>query len=193
MRIFIIGLYFISFNSMSAPFGTEMGMTKTEIGINSTHKEISAYRWGLKSLPKTSKLFESYVVTVTPKNGLCYLRAVGVDISTSRYGTDLKSTFDKINNSLKKKYIKGEDNDMLSHGSIWNEPRDYMMGLVKKERFLVTFYNKEKGSTMSENVKTVMLKASALSSEKGFITLDYAFDNNDACNAEINALEDDVF
>jgi hypothetical protein len=194
MKTFILSiLILISSHSIAAPFGTEMGMSKDELGIKSVTKEIATYKWELSSLPKSSNLFESYIVVVTPENGLCFLKAVGQNVTTSVYGTELRTAFDRVNNSLKRKYSKSYVADFLNSGSIWDEPKDFMMGLLKKERTLAAYYDEEEGSTMVEGVAKAYIKAYAMNSNKGWVTIDYFFDNHDACSAEITAIEDDVF
>jgi hypothetical protein len=168
-------------------------MSKSDLGIGADTVEISTYKYQLTKLPKTSNLFESYVVIVTPDNGLCYLKAIGVDVDTSAYGSQLKQAFTKVNKSLQNKYVKGLTLDFLSSGSIWSESRDFMMGLLKKERYLLASYNAEEGSTMAEGVKEATLSGHALSSDKGYLSLDYNFDNYDSCNSEIEAIDEDVF
>ncbi len=46
-----------------------------------------------------------------------------------------------------RKYIR-----CCSHGSIWKEPNDWMMGLKQKERTLVAFWDEETGADMSSTV-----------------------------------------
>jgi hypothetical protein len=194
MKKIIFTLFlFLPITALAGPFGTEMGMSKEELGIKGTNEEISTFKWKLASLPKTSKLIDFYVVTVTPKNGLCAIRAVGKDVTTSAYGTQLRSAFEKINKSLQKKYSKGESYDFLNAGSIWDDERDFMMGMLKKERHLAYSYKEENGSTMVENVSSVFLAAGALSKQKGYVAINYSFENHEGCSAEIDAVDDDAF
>lgn len=177
----------------AGPFGTEMGMTKEQLGITSSTEEIATYRYKLATLPKTSPLFEYYVVEVSPRNGLCYLKAIGNNVSTSRYGNELRRMFDRVNSSLERKYTSGTISDFLRSGSIWDEPEDFMMGLTKRERVLAAYYDEEEGSVMVENVAKAYLNAKGLGSDTGFIVIDYFYDNSAACDAEIEAVQDDVF
>ena len=195
MRPFLIFLTSILLvpSAVSGPFGTEMGMTKADLGITSDTRELALYKYKITSMPKNSRMFESYVVRVTPKNGLCYLKAIGVDINTSRYGNDIRTQFERVNSALKKKYTSGTDYDFLSVGSIWDEPEDFMMGLVKEERYLAASYDDEEGSKMVEDVQAAYLSAYGLSMDKGYLAIDYQFRNYDACKAEVEAVEDDVF
>jgi len=193
MRPLLVILLLASGYATAGPFGTSIGMSKSDLGIGANTEELSTYKFQLSKLPKTSKLFESYIVKVTPDNGLCYVKAIGVNIDSSVYGSQLKTQFTKLNKSLQKKYIKGTTHDFLSSGSIWNEPRDFMTGLLKKERFLVAYYDAEEGSTMVEGVQRAVLSGSALSSDTGYVNIDYFFNNHDSCNSEIEAIDEDVF
>jgi hypothetical protein len=62
--------------------------------------------------------------------------------------------------------------DFLRAGSIWKEPEDWMMGLLKDERTLVAVWEK----ALPNRIHDVVLKAGALSREKGFHKLTYEFD-----------------
>ena len=134
-------LILISSHSIAGPFGTEMGMSKDELGIKSVTEKIGTYQWKLSSLPKSSNLFEYYVVVVTPENGLCFLKTVGKNVTTSVYGTELRSVFDRVNNSLKKKYSKGSVADFLNSGSIWDEPKDFMIAVSLEPKLHTYFRN----------------------------------------------------
>lgn len=195
MRLFLLFLASILVvpSAVSGPFGTDMGMTKADLGIASSAEELAPYKYQIKNTPKNSRMFETYIVTVTPNHGLCYLKAVGVDINTSRYGSEVRTQFERVDSALKKKYASGERVDFLRGGSIWDEPEDFMMGLVKKERLLQTYYDDEEGSKMVEDVQAAYLSANGLAMDKGYLVLDYRFRNFDACQAEIRAIEDDVF
>ena len=182
-------------NSIAGPFGVEMGMSKADLGISNASQMLAegTFKWKVESLPKNSRFFEYYIVQVTPQNGLCYLKAVGQDVSTSAYGTSLRTAFDKVNNQLQKKYSGGTNADFLRSGSIWDEPEDFMMGLQKSERVLAAYYDEEEGSTMVEGVTKAYLTANAASSDSGWVSINYVFENHDACTEELNALDASVF
>ena len=186
-------ILFFSSPAFSGPFGTSEGMTKSDLGITSSTKELGLYRYQLTDLPKTSRLFESYVVKVTPQHGLCYIKAVGVTVSSSRYGEGVRTVFDRVNTALSKKYTSGNLQDFLRTGSIWDEPEDFMMGLKQKERILAGYYDEEEGSVMVENIEKAYLRALALSNDKGYVVVDYFFENHNACQAEVDSVENDVF
>lgn len=103
---------------------------------------------------------------------------MGKTIETNSYGDDLKSKFLALQEALTAKFGKPDDtSDFLQAGSIWNERRDWMMGLRKKERILASFWKFDNGASL-------MLEANALSGEKGYVTVSFEFPNFDTWKQE---------
>jgi hypothetical protein len=177
--------------SLPAPFGVRMGTKKAELG--KITKEIAKFKFELATVPKPHRQFESYVVQVTPKAGVCFVKAISVDISTSAYGSELRARFNEIREQVDGVYGKGTLLDYLPSDSIWNEPRDWMMGLLKKERALMTRWSGKDDLIMKYGIRDIFLAAGATSSDTGYVTLEYYFDNYDACEAEVKDSEKNVF
>lgn len=181
-------LAILSETAIAGPFGLSMGMNKSD--FKGKLKEIAPHKYTTNTVPKKHSAFETYVVKISPKSGLCYIKAIGKDISTNTYGVEVKSAFDSMESKLKKSYGKNKRVDFLRYESIWDEPKDYMPALIKGERILVSVWNKEEGSTLKGNLKDVALGASGSSRSKGYLSIDYSFTNQEACDAEIAATED---
>jgi len=181
---------FLSSSAIAGPFGLEMGMSLKEIG--GTPENIAYGKYKLTSVPKPHSAFEFYVIQVAPNSGLCWIKAIGKDIATSSYGLELKSEFSEMEKKLEGTYGKHKIMDFLMPGSIWNEPNEWMMGLIKKERVLMALWDKKEGSALPANLETVALIASPSSRDKGYISIEYLFANEESCNAELAAQEDDA-
>ncbi len=82
--------------------------------------------------------------------------------------------------------------DTLLSGSTWDEPKDWMTALKKEERYLQTQWKGTSSSTLKDHLSRVGLIATALSTELGFLSVEYYFENNEECNAEAEAAEDDA-
>ena len=176
-----------SFVAYAGPFGLSMGMKKSQIkGLEATG---TPFMYTATSVPTPSSQFKTYVMQVGDKNGLCMIKALSDTISTNRYGLALKSKFNLLNEALAKKYGKHKTQDFLMSGSIWNEPEDFMAGLTKDERYLRTYWDAEEQSTLSGNLKAIMLVASGLGHEKGVVYIQYEFENSEKCDAERKALD----
>jgi hypothetical protein len=137
-------------------------------------------------LPKSNADFEMYGLLISPKAGLCQIRAVGKNIDTDSYGLALKSRFEELSSSLSSLYGKAETTDLLLSGSIWKEPQDWMMGLNKKERFLSATWKGTQETPLKNNIGAISIEARANSSAQGYVYLQYTFTNDDVCQAEID-------
>lgn len=171
------------------PFGLEAGLTQKNIEdmIGAKLKPLpdSVNLYTSDKLPKQNADFEMYGLLISPKAGLCQIRALGKNIDTDSYGLALKSKFEELSNSLSSLYGKAETTDLLLAGSIWKEPQDWMMGLNKKERFLSATWKGAKETPLKNNIDTISIEARANSSSKGYVYLQYSFTNDDVCQAEI--------
>lgn len=121
------------------PFGLQMGLTKQNVedmtGVTLTAIPNSLNIYTTEVVPKTYNAFETYILLISPKVGLCRIRALSGDINTDSYGLALKSKVKDIAESLTANYGKGKATDVLLPGSLWKEPGDWMIGLLKKERY----------------------------------------------------------
>lgn len=171
------------------PFGLEAGLTQKNIEdmIGAKLKPLpdSVNLYTSDTLPKQNADFEMYGLLISPKAGLCQIRAVGKNIDTDSYGLALKSRFEDLSSSLSSLYGKAETTDLVLEGSIWKEPQEWMMGLNKKERFLSATWKGTKETPLKNNIDTISIEARANSSSKGYVYLQYSFTNNDVCQAEI--------
>lgn len=175
-------------NAEAGPFGLEMGMTLKDIG--GSPEQISKGKYRITTVPKPHSAFERYVVQVGPKSGLCFIKAVGKPVETNAYGIELRSAFNNMSAKLTQIYGKQSRMDLLLPGSIWKEPNEFMIGLLKNERKLYDVWSVEHKSSLTGNLESVALGARPLSMDTGSITIDYSFKNKKECDAEIAAEED---
>ena len=112
-----------SSESGPTPFGLRAGLKKEEVGVQL--KEIAPFRYKAEKVPKPHSAFEYDVLTITPKAGLCHIKAVGLrDVPTNVYGSELRQEFEKIRNQIAATYGPYETQDGLFPGSIWNESNE---------------------------------------------------------------------
>lgn len=194
-KIALIGLMVvISINVFAGPFGIEMGMSLQEVTkICKSIPEI--IKDDIYSIvpPKTNDLFEKYIIGIDPNYGVYWIKAIGKDISTTGYGTAIKSTFNDLVSSIEGTYGKYEKIDYLEYGSIWDEPRDFMMGLVKKERALIACWNKSSFATLPSNIESIYVSVKAISSSTGYLSLEYYSDNYEKVEVVKKEKQDSVF
>ena len=117
----------------------------------------------------------------SPKDGLLQIMAFGNDIDTNGFGEAVHKSFMEILDDISQTYGKPGIIDHVEVGSIWNEPQDWMMGLLKKERILEASWDK----ALPNRVSGIVLQARADSTAIGFLRLTYEFDGwNEYVDAE---------
>lgn len=174
------------------PFGFKQGLTRDEVesmaGESSTLLPGSKNAYLLNTAPKPHGAFEKYVAVIGDVSGLCVVRGIGKDITSSRHGIQLKTSFNEMDATLSELYGSSEKTDRLLPGSIWKEPEDWMMGLVKEERFLFAKWPR-KGQVLKNDLDSVFLGVRAKSSDTGYLVLEYLFQNHEQCDEESKAAE----
>ena len=176
----------INKTTYEGPFGLKMGLSKKELtGYGLTEASHGIYT--TISVPKPHELFENYYMVITDETGLCLVFSSSKDIPTSEYGTELKNEFESLQSALIEKYgIPTIKADRLFQGSIWNEPRDWMTALLKKERLLASSWSNEGKESIGNDIESITLEANAPSTSNGVIRLNYRFKNFKSCKSEIN-------
>ena len=183
----------------SGPFGLHRGMTQAQViqivGRNAV-KEIQGDRLDLHDVPKPHPAFEFYWLVFSPKDGLLNIVAFGNGIRTNGFGEAVHDSFVQIQEGISKTYGPPDvSSDRVRDGSIWNEPQDWMMGLLKGERDLMAIWYKTVFSTkkLPNRITGIVLEAKASSTEQGFLVLKYEFDGwNEYVEAKNNKT-DSVF
>lgn len=179
----------VSVAATAGPFGLGMGTPLAELNKQIKLKPEKPALYSTPSVPKEHPDFDDYRLVVTPVHGLCKIIAWSKVISTSVYGTELVSKFSDLENALTTKYGNPKRYDFLREGSIWNERRDWMMGLRKKERTLTSYWTNE-DRELPDNVQAIELEAMAISTEQAMIKLGYEFKNSDQCVDWIRSQKD---
>lgn len=174
---------------MTGPFGLYMGMPLEEL---SDTEDLGSAKYRLDVVPKPHPSFDYYVVRVTPTFGLSWIKAVGNDIPTSAHGIQLQTAFEDLEQRLTTVYGRGKHTDFLFQDSTWDGLNEWMMSLERQERLFWTQWSKEVGSTMKDSLAMVGLHAQATDSLTGWLAVEYSFENSDAADLEMQALEDEA-
>jgi hypothetical protein len=176
--------------SKKGPFGLWMGMNLAELGTEAI--EVAPAKYRVSTVLKPHSSFEYYVLQITPQHGLAWIKAIGHTINTSVYGLELKTAFESMEKKLSATYGKGEKTDILLHGSIWDEPKDWMQSLLNRERILMTQWSAAHKSSLPETLSSVALVCGVIDTGNGYISIEYSFENAEESEAEIAAAEDEA-
>ncbi|HCL3652394.1 TPA: hypothetical protein N2B47_005198 [Pseudomonas aeruginosa] len=170
------------------PFGLEMGLSRDivekMVGKTLTPLPGEPNRFSVDTLPKTHNEFERYVLEFSSEHGLCSVMAIGRDIGTDSFGIAVKSRFSELEEGLSSLYGRPEKSDFLLPGSIWKDARDWMMAIRQDERILASSWEASASAPLKSDLKQVFLIAKASSSDKGYLKLQYDFNNENFCEQE---------
>lgn len=169
-----------------SPFGLRKGMTVAELTkIDPKIEKNNEYTWTIKP-SRPNDMFNNYLLKVSPETGLFQIIAMSGIIETNVYGHTLLNQYTTIKEILIEKYGKPDtDINQLSYESIWDEPRDFMMSLYKEERVI--------GAMIEYNDTIIGLRCIAVSTDAGYITLTYEFDNASDAIDKINKIKNSQF
>lgn len=161
----------------AGPFGIEMGWTYDQLVSNGVKvigdpyvdNNVASYEVAPE---KTHSSFDYYIVRIDEKEGVYSIEAYG-SIQTNEFGTQAKEAYENMKQQLSKGYGKPIELEYLKSGSIWDEPRDWMMGLVKQERTCSSFWMFE---GRADHLQSVLLDLTAKYTDTGRLVLRYESD-----------------
>jgi hypothetical protein len=182
-----------SLTPRAGPFGIYKGMSKAELQNIARIVPLDTGLYSLTRVPNPHSAFTSYAVAFTERLGVCKVFATTSAIQTNNFGTQLRSEFNDIAEALETKYGRHITTDNVKSGSLWDEPRDWMMGLLKKDRTFATIWESTPATPLPDGISAIGLEALASSTDTGALRLTYDFDTVKSCVAEINKKKNSVF
>lgn len=174
--VFALSLIFTSQYAIAGPFGfDEVNFNLDSFGCKQTKG--SFYK--CSAIPKPHPDIERYIVQYNKDIGLCMVKGISVDINDSRFGMSTRSKVDEIYDQLQGKYGAGEKIDFLMSGSIWSEPEDWMMGMVKDERMYAYTWDLK---NPIDAIEQVGLIAKAVDQETSFFVVEFLTAKSSECD-----------
>ena len=173
----------------AGPFGLEMGWTRQDLTENNVKILVDEGNSLMVEPPSPHSSFDAYLLSIDSEFGLYSIYAISDSISTSKNGQQFLSEYNHIKEQLISSYgDPTKDINNLSYGSIWDEPQDFMMSLIKKDRLLGCIWELDEGN----GNMTVSLIPSAESLSSGFLAIIYNSSNYDEIQAREEAKEASV-
>lgn len=162
----------------AGPFGFELDAKPPSEFCSETETKMI---FKCSSAPNPHSQMEFYTVKYADGIGVCMIKGVGIDIKDNGYGLSTKAKADNLSEQLSSKYgPPTEIKDILLPGSIWDEPEDYMMSLIKKDRY--SWHHWELNSSDFEGLAEIFLAPQALSRDKGYIAIEFLTASYERCN-----------
>lgn len=183
---FVMGLCISGPAIAGGAFGIEQG---TPISAFPDAKPVSGRSGGyqvfqISSPPKPHDEFKSYLLVTTPATGICKILGLGKKHQWDRSGSEIRTSFNSMKEALISKYGVSDNVDDIQATSIWKGLNEFSMALTNKERFLLSYWDRSKGSTMPDDINTVGLQANAEGGLDTYLTINYEFSNFKQCQEE---------
>lgn len=201
LLIFVLAILALALNGVAeepksgprdGPFGLERGMKIEDViaivgkgAIIKIDQDLVVF----SRVPKPHPSFVRYSLSFSPKNGLLKIVAQTDLIHTNGFGEDIQELFEKIRDAIGANYGTPKIYDFLRAGSIWTEPREWMTGLLRKERILGAAWS----PPLPNGLDSILLEADAISSDAGGLLLSYEFDGWEVYLKSKRAKQNSVF
>lgn len=191
--IIVFSILFLLASAVYAgPFGLEMGMTFDQVKSACDGRTPRLLKEDYYEVipSKVHSSFDTYIVCIDKEFGLYFIKAIGPDITSSSYGIEVKTQFNKVKDSLTNNYGEGNMIDVLLPGSLWDNDNEWILSLSYNQRYFMCNWDKAECQKMSENLSSIVLAAKASDVYTGHIVLEYYFTNSAAVEARQKAAED---
>ena len=185
--LLLVSFLTLSANCLNAgPFGVELGAP-----IASLDAVGQENKFDFRSVPKPHPLFTNYSGWQTATHGVCRVLAISAPIENDSFGIASREKFEKVKTALTEKYGPGRAIEVLQPGSIWQDPKYWMMSIYKNERTHGADW--EQVNSNGEEYGLIQLWVMGGTSSSSAIALEYRSKNFDACNKEIESGLNDSF
>ncbi len=178
--LLLVGLLFSAVViAQSGPFGFQRGMTKNQIvalvGLKAVDTKASVGDvLRLKTAPKPETAFETYMLLISPDDGLVGIIAIGRDTRTGDDGAELKSVYDAMLQQLSSRYGgPSQTIDICERaGAACKRSADWMLMLLGRQRRLQSVWRPDVPTKAMRDtgVHVVTLEATATGINSGLIT-----------------------
>ncbi|HEV7674427.1 MAG TPA: hypothetical protein VGQ12_07850 [Candidatus Angelobacter sp.] len=180
----------------AGPFGFEAGMTKEQVIAKVGQKAIRHVDGDVMFLsiaPTPHPDFSEYLLMFSPQNGLVKLVAYTDHIKTNKNGDQLMEKYQAVKAAVTAKYGKPQSFNNLVEGSIWTDPQDFTMSLVKSDRTIMSAWESGESAILPDHIKIIALEVQALNSETGQISLGYELEGFSAYVKQKKEKQNSVF
>ena len=167
------------------PFGIAMGQSAEDL----EGKETKVGWYEISSVPKPHSMFNTVMVQATKSNGVCFVKGISDSFPSDSNGLAAIIQADKIKRQLDGKYGRSKELAFLVPGSIWNEPEDWMMAMLKGERRQAWEWAGPSTELDRHSLDSVALGITAVATDEVSLYVEYYFKNSKKCDAELEALE----
>jgi hypothetical protein len=128
-------------------------------------------------------------VWIDSEHGIHGIRAISERIRSNDHGTELKSRFENVVESIGGKYGKYKRTDKNSD-RLWSEPKYFMHTLQSGSRELSAVWAKKHQSQLPDDIAGISVEVTAENSysDAGYVILEYGFANSGAVRSKADTV-----
>ncbi len=186
LMIAMVSLFALAAQGQAGPFGLTFG---AEVSTLSTDGH--GQKFTFLTVPNPHPSFQTYSGWGTDTLGLCRVLAFSDEFKDDAYGTNVQDTFGKLRDAISKKYGAAKKIETMQPKGLWDEPRDWVMSLLKNERIHAAIWKNATDGTERHNLIHIWILASR--SDRTTIALEYRAENFDDCVKEIEEGQNSSF
>lgn len=158
-----------------------MNVTEAQIQAMGGVQYTPKYTWFLNKAPAPDSAFNTYVVEISRKYGVCFVGGLGKIIISSKDGAPVKAQFAKLKAELTAQYGASVDVNSLVPTSSLTGPNDWMESIYQVERELNSVWTAESKAPLPPGVSEIIVYADVLSDGEGYVNVYYRAKNWETC------------
>ena len=162
------------------PFGFYAGMTRAQVIAlvgKDGFKEPPEYPNLMKvnTSPIPNRTFESYLLIISPSQGLLKISAVGKDVTTGDDGSEVMSAFNTVVDALRTKYGAPTDkfNNCSGNDTECDDSQYFMLSLRHSIRTVAAYWGMNRHIN---GIASIAVKLHPASMNSGYVTVGYEFE-----------------
>lgn len=170
--------------SMADNFGLTMGLASHEL---KTVKDDGAPAGMLRILtvPIPSGGYDKYLGQFSDEQGLCWVKAIGIDINSTPTGEEARSEFTVEKLRLIKLYGPAKEYDFKFRGETGDDLDNWLRAVNQGDRYVAAIWQLADGVDLPLNLESIGLVLNAASSEIAYLSLENTYNNIALCEQEI--------
>ena len=174
--------------SFADSFGLVMGQSSSTLN---TVKDDAAPPGTLRLLnvSEASANYKTYLGQFSDEQGLCWVKGIGIDIHSDKFGTEVRAAFTTEKMRLIEIYGEPKDFDFRFTGRTDSDLDSWLQAISLGDRFVASIWGQEAGAELAEGLQSVGLVINGSTANIGYLSLEYTFGNIKACEKELELLE----
>ncbi|HEX2554209.1 MAG TPA: hypothetical protein VHL98_10935 [Microvirga sp.] len=165
------------------PFGVTMGSNPLDYPTCKAAEGVTG-AYDCSGLPRSHPDMRVYNLISSSETGVCLLRGSTDILETSSFGSELRMKTEELKDQVSSVYGPSNKFDFIMPRSIWIDPSYWMMAIVKNDRHYAYAWNKDSKARLKDNIKNIVLSAKAIDATRGYVQIEYVFENHAKCQEE---------